>query len=328
MDIKNRKGLKEQAQILLDCCDNAPRKLTLIHSGVFLGLSLVISLITLMLNHGIAGTGGLSGIQTRNILQTIQSVLDLVYTITLPFWLVGLGYVYMQTVRKQMPQTQSLLRGFHRFGPVLRLNLLKWILLFAGAFPCAFISSYAGMMLSPKMYTIFEPLALEMQNNPNADVYAMIAQIPVGQLLGAIWPMLILFTLMYLGVVIFFAYRFQFANYLILDDPGLGAIQALKTSFHMTKGIFRDLVMLDLSFLWYHGLQALASLFAFVDVILIYSGISLPISRDVASMISYCIYAGLALTMDYTIRPRVETTYALVYDSRRNEIFPYTLDEQ
>lgn len=328
MDIKNRKALKDQTQKLLDRCDNAPRKLTLIHSGVFLGLSLVISLITLMLNHGIAGTGGLSGIQTRNLLQTIQSVLDLVYTIALPFWLISLGYVYMQTVRKQTPQTQSLLRGFHRFGPVLRLNLLKWLLLFAVAFPCAFLSSYAGMMLSPKMYTVFEPIALEMQNNPNADVYAMMAQIPLADMLGAIWPMLILFTVLYMGLVIFFAYRFQFADYLILDDPRLGAIQALKNSFHMTRGIFWDLVKLDLSFLWYHGLQALATLFSLGGLILAYSGISLPISQDVASMISYCVYAALVLAMDYTIRPRVETTYALVYDSRRNEIFfPYTLDE-
>ena len=328
MDLKNRKGLKDQAQKLVDRCDNQPRKLTWINSAVYLGLSLVISLITLALNHGIAGTGGLSGIQTRNILQTIQSMLNLVYTIAQPFWLVGLAYVYMQTVRKQMPQTQSLLRGFHRFGPVLRLNLLKWLLLFMVAFPCAFISSYAGMMLSPKMYTLFEPLALEMQQNPNADIYAMMAQIPVKELLGATWPMLILFTVMYLGAVIFFAYRFQFADYLILDDPKLGAIQALKNSFHMTKGIFKDLVMLDLSFLWYHALQAFATLFAFADLFLTYSGISLPISQDVASIISFCIYAALVLAMDYTIRPRVEATYALVYDRRRNQIyFPYTLDE-
>ena len=178
------------------------------------------------------------------------------------------------------------------------------------------------------MYTLFEPLALEMQNNPNADIYAMMAQIPVGELLGATWPMLILFTVMYLAIVIVFAYRFQFADYLILDDPKIGAIQALKNSFHMTKGILGGLVMLDLSFLWYHALQALAALFAFTDLILTYSGISLPVSRDMASIISACIYAALVLTMDYTIRPRVEATYALVYDRRRNQIyFPYTLDE-
>lgn len=328
MDIKNRKSLKAQAQKLLDSCGNAPKKLTLINSAVFLGLSLVISLITLALNHGIAGTGGLSGIQTRNILQTIQSMLNLVYTIAQPFWLVGLVYVYMQTVRKQTPQTQSLLRGFHRFGPVLRLNLLKWFLLFMVTFPCAFISSYAGMMLYPKMYDLFEPIALEMQTNPNADIYAMMAQIPVGELLRTTWPMLILFAVMYLGVVIVFSYRFQFADYLILDDPKLGAIQALKNSFHMTRGIFGGLVMLDLSFLWYHGLQALATLFAFADLFLTYSGISLPISQDVASIISFCIYAAMVLAMDYTIRPRVATTYALVYDRRRNQIyFPHTLDE-
>ena len=40
------------------------------------------------------------------------------------------------------------------------------------------------------------------------------------------------------------------------------------------------------------------------------------------------MFAALVLAMDYTIRPRVEATYALVYDRRRNQIyFPYTLDE-
>ena len=329
MDIKNRKGLKDHAKNLLDPCDKQVKKLTVISSGVFLGLSLVISLISIAINHGIAGTGGLSGIQTRNILQTIQSMLNLLYSIAQPFWIVGLCYVYMQTVRKQTPQTQSLLRGFHRFGPVLRLNLLKFALLFMVTFPCAFFSSYVGMMLSPKMYQLFEPIAMEMQTNPNADIYAMMAQIPIGELLRVCWPMLIIFAVLYLGVTIFFAYRFQFADYLILDDPKLGAIQTLKNSFRMTKGIFGDLVMLDLSFLWYHGLQALVTLFAFADLLLRFSGISLPISQDVAAIISYCIYAAMVLAMDYTLRPRVEATYALVYDHRRNQIyFPYTLDEQ
>ena len=65
-------------------CDT--QKLTLLHTGAALAVSLVLTLLNLLLNRQIDTTGGLAGIGTRSVLELLQSVLSLGSSIAIPFW--------------------------------------------------------------------------------------------------------------------------------------------------------------------------------------------------------------------------------------------------
>ena len=313
MDIKNRKALKDQAQKLLDRCDNAPRKLTLINSGVFLGLSLVISLITLALNRGIAGTGGLSGIQTRNILQTIQSVLNLVYTVTQPFWLIGLGYVYMQTVRKQTPQTQSLLRGFHRFGPVLRLLILEAVIYFAAVLVAAQVGSFV-YMLSPASQPLVELTEQMMEAGSDAAMLEMLEALDNDAMMSILLGMLPYILIPALVIMIPLSYRLRLAQYVVMDEQRVGAFYALSQSLRLTRRRCLQLLRLDLRLWWYYALQVVVLAVCYGDMWLPLLGVTLDVSSEVASLAFYAVGLALQLGLHWWKMPQVMTAYAGFYD--------------
>ncbi len=77
MTIKDRDQLQVQAQSCLQNTSCDTKKLVLMHTGITVGVSLVISWIGLLIQQGVAQTGGLSGIQDRNMLETLQSFLKL-----------------------------------------------------------------------------------------------------------------------------------------------------------------------------------------------------------------------------------------------------------
>lgn len=318
MDIRDRVGLKQRAAQLLANASYDPKKLTLLHGAVIIGFSLVISLLSVLLSHGIDSTGGLGGIGTRNLLETIQSILQLAYSLLLPFWQVGIVFAFLCVIRQQTVGVHSLLRGFRRFGPVLRLILTEGVLFFLLAMACAYVSSFLAMGFSTKLYTLMEPIAMAMTQDPNVDPYTLIAQIPMEQLLQAMTPMLLVFAVLYLVVMIFLGYRLRFANYLVLDENGLGAFAAIGKSFQLTKGNCMALFRLDLSFWLYYLLQVLVSVIAYLDTLLTLIGIGLPVDAQWSSLIVYCIYGVCVLALDYCMRPQIEATYALAYESLKN----------
>ena len=51
-------------------------------------------------------------------------------------------------------------------------------------------------------------------------------------------------------------YVLRFSDYVLMDQPELGAAYALFSSFHMTRRNFVELLKLDLHFWWYYLLEA------------------------------------------------------------------------
>lgn len=318
MDIRNGKLLRERARQRLDYAAYDPKKLALLHGGVMVGASLLISLISLLISYSIRSTGGLGGIGTRNILETVEALVDLAYSVAMPFWQVGILFSFMCIARKQYADKGSLLRGFSRLGPVFFMLLLEVGLYFLLAMASAYISSFLSMGFSGKMITVLEPVVEALQTDPNADMMALVAQIPTRELLGAMAPMLCIFLALFLTGAIFFGYRLRFARYLILEEQRVGAYMAMRMSFRMTKGYCVSLFKLDLGFWKYYLLQALAVVISFGDLILEVMGVSLPISGQWVTLICYCVYGAVVLALDYWMRPTVEATYALAYETVKN----------
>ena len=314
MNIKDRNQLQLQAQSCLQNASFDTKKRVLIHTGITVGVSLIISLLGLLIQQGVAQTGGLSGIQNRSMLQTLQSFLNTAYSIAMIFWPVGLVYTFMRVARGEHSEQRDLMRGFHRWGPVLRLTLLKYLLFIGLTMLCAYVSSMVAMTISPKFMDVMTPIAIAMEEDPNVDVMALFAQIPTSDLVAGLAPMVIIFVVLFLVVAVYFGYRLRFACYAIVEEYKLGAIAAMKQSMRMTKGHVKDLFMLDLRFWLYYLLSLLITAICFVDLL---PGVAeaLPVDSSVSGILCYCIYAVLLLWLDYTFRPKVEATYAVAYDT-------------
>ena len=86
MDIHDRRGLKAEAAERLASASYDPKKLILIHSGVQVALALLLALVQYLLDRKIGDTGGLGGMGTRSVLETIQAVLTIAQMTAAVFW--------------------------------------------------------------------------------------------------------------------------------------------------------------------------------------------------------------------------------------------------
>ena len=104
------------------------RAMAVFHTGITVAAALVITILQYVLSEGIGNTSGLSGLGTRSVLETIQTVLRWANMLLVPFW--GLGFVYaaLQWGRGSYAVRQDLLTGFRRWSPYLGLLLNRSVL--------------------------------------------------------------------------------------------------------------------------------------------------------------------------------------------------------
>ena len=140
MDIRNRRELNATAEDALRLSGDTGKKLALIYTGLTALLSLALTAVSYLLDLQMAGAGGLGGLGTRSVLTFIRSVLELGSNLALPFWQMGFLFAAMGLARKEAVQPTSLLEGFRKFGPVLRLTIYKSLLITASVLLCVYAS--------------------------------------------------------------------------------------------------------------------------------------------------------------------------------------------
>lgn len=319
MDILNSRELKTRAKEKLSGAACNHKKLALIHTGIALGGHILVVLLQLYLNHQIGSTGGLSGLGTRTILETIQTVLQYAVNLALPFWEVGFLFAALKWARGEQAGFSHLAEGFRRFGPVLRLYLLEG-LIFTGV---GMISMYAGAF----MYTV-TPFSAPMQElllpvvESGGDVeaaYAALEAIPMEKLLDMFLPALIIIGVLFAVLALVLHYRFRMAQFLVMDQPGTGALMALLVSSRMTKYRRMKLFRLDLSFWWFYILVALSGVAMYADVLLGYAGIELAVSAEVLWVGSYLLGYLIQMVIYWQFYSYVQTTYATAYEVLRTQ---------
>ena len=285
-----------------------PRKLITVHSGVTIGISLLLSVMSYLLEQEIAGTGGLSGIGTRSVLETCQTVLQLANMILLPFWAIGYIRVVLQWTTWERTDTNALLHGFRNWGPVLRLQILRGALYILLMITGAQIASMIFLMTpaARDLYAIMEQLLESDITDPNAllenEAY-----------LSACMAMAPYIVLGGLALVVPVAYRLRFADYVMMDIPQMGALRAMLASWHLTRRGCVALLKLDLHFWWFYLAQALIAVLGYGDLLLPLLGVNLGISAD-AAMFGFYI---AALVCEFALfvwqKNRVFTVYGLAY---------------
>ena len=314
MTLPSSRQLREDAGRQLSKA-REPQKIVLIYTGILLGVSAFSTVAQYLLGSGISQTGGLRNLGLRSMLSTVSNILPIAQYIILLCLGLGFAAAALRIARGQFASPMTLKAGFERFWPLAKCTLLQSLILLGIGFG-SFYLAMAIYMFSPfseGFFTIITPLL--------ADESILSTGIPVLDeatslaLMDQMWPMFIIFGILFLALAIPVTYRYRLVNYLIIDRPGIGAFAALRESSALMKGNKRRFFRLDLGFWWYYVLLSLASVVCYGDLVLAMLGISLPMS----STVSYFLFYALFLAADFGIYwfnlNRVEVTYALAYDA-------------
>lgn len=312
MDFSDRNSLIIEANRRLDNANCNHKRLVMIYAGVTALALALASAATWWLNSQIGSTGGLQGIGMRSILETAATVLQIGSSALLPFWTMGYVFCMLGIARGKRMESRDLLGGFQRFFPLLRLKLYRVFKYFILAILCAYPSSVVFMMtpLAEPVLEIMEPL---MQNaTDTAQVMAMMDEATAAAITEAMEPSMLVFIPMFLLLAAPLYYRLRLADYLLLDNPKLGAMQAVRMSTLLTLRKRMQLFLLDLRFWWFYLGLGLCMAVCYAPVALSWPGIMLPQWAD------YACYGGyLVLQFGLTVlaRNKVELTWAVAYES-------------
>ncbi len=288
------------------------KKLIAIHTAAMLALGLVVSLLDYGISQGVDGTGGISGLETRAVLETLRSMLQFGNALLLPFWQIGLVAAALALVRGQRFGPKTLLEGFRHFGPVLRMNILRWGIYMLAIFLASQLASTLYLM-TPLAGDIYA-LAEEMMAAGTTDVTAVLTPEVLESLMVKMLPFMVAVSLVFLVPV---AYRMWMMEYVLMDRPDKGAMYALRMSLAMTKRNCWKLFKLDISFWWFYLLELLAMALCYGDVLLPLAGVQLPLNAQLASLLFYMLGLGCQLGLYVWKKDRIAAAYAWAYEALR-----------
>lgn len=331
MNRLDRQKWKTEAAQALEDASCSPRKLMLLYMAVTSGLSLLTVVLNFIISEKIGQTGGLSGIGLRSTLEFVQSILSLVSTVVMPFLAVGLLQVMLHISRRKDAQPRDLLTGFRLFGPVLRTMLLSGLLLMGAGF----LGGYGAMLLysvSPFSAALQEALlpyvtetnvlsgmtaeSYEAMLNDSAVMEAMTASMP-WMLVGMVAAMIPVY------------YRIRLMNYVLLDAPQQGAMNALRISRILMRKRGWELFKLDLSFWWFYALELLVTALCYGNMILPMFHVELGMSENTAYFLFYILGLVMQLGLYVWKKPYLMTTYARYYEAvvpKPKEVTPPTVE--
>lgn len=320
MDIRNTKELKAFAAQRLEQAQNGKR-IVLIYSGLVLGLGMLVTLVNYLLQLQISQSGGLGNMGTRSILSTVQALLPVARMVVV--LCIDLGYIaaMLRIARGQYVSAQTLRLGFDRFWPLLRLMLIKGLIFFGIGFASVYAATFI-YMLTPLSDPAMELLMPIVNRAGIMDPTLLLDDATYLQLMSAMAPVMAIFGLIYCVLAIPVAYQYRMSEYILIDQPGQGAMAALRESRKMMRNNRFRLFRMDLSLWWYYAATLGAMVVCYGDQILPMLGIPFPWSGEVSYFLFYAIYLVLQFAIYYCLRSRVEVAYALAYDALRPQDKP------
>lgn len=312
-DIKNLKG---DARNRLERVSGDPRVLILLHTGVIVLLNLLVSGLNMILDQQIGNTGGLSGLGTRSVLESLQSMLSYMTVLFTPFWSAGFLYSIIRLSRDGTANPKSILEGFRRFPSIILLNLNKLLLTLFAATTITYIASYI-FMLTPFSNELSEITAALYESGSllSADGAVNLQAIAPDVLLHAAIPMFIIFFILFLPVYAFISYSLRLSTYLVMEGNRISGFLAMMLSFRMMKGHRFQMFKLDLSFWWYYVIEALLTVILYLDMILPLLGITLPFNPTIVFFVLLVVYGGMQTAFHLWKKLPVDMTYVLSYEA-------------
>ena len=315
MDIRNTRQLKDfSAGRLANAREG--QKIILYFSLITIAVSAVATVVSYILSQQIAKTGGLGSMGVRSALTTAQMLLPIVQAVFLMCLELGYLSTMLRIARGQYASPNGMRLGFDRFWVLLRCVLLESAILFGACLGAIYLGSLIFMMspFSDRAMALLQPVldsatVLNPQMVLDSGVY--------DQLMGAMAPAFVLCLILAAVLAVPLAFRYRMAQYVIIDKPGIPAMMALRQSRYMMKGNTGKLLKLDISLWWYYGASLLARVLCYGDILLAMLGVRLPWSDTVSYYGFFAAYLAVQFAIYYFLRNRVETAYAIAYDSIR-----------
>lgn len=299
---------KYNAGISLQNAAYSPRKLLLIHSGALLGLSLVLSAISYLLNFAIQPSGGLGSMNLQALLSTAQVGLQLIQTLVTPLWAAGLIYIAISIARGNQVAPRDLAAGFQKFGPIFTSTLMVGLQYLWRVFLSTFLSAQI-LSFTPVATKLYEATA-NIEDVTAVDPQVLLGDDYIPIVLAYLGVTLLVMLVLVLPVF----YRYRLTTYLIMDGQERGGSTAMLRSRILMFGRRWELAKLDLSFWWYYLLLMLSMSLSYGDVILDLLGVTLPIPSKVTFW-GFLVLGLLAqLAVQVLAGPKVAVTYAHCYD--------------
>lgn len=316
MNVKKPRAVRTAALEALAAAQADPRKVPLVYAGFSALLSLAVTVISYILAQKIDQMTGLANLGNRAILSTIKSTLPFAQLIFLMIWEFSYQMCALGFARRRAIDPQNLKDGFIRFGPILRAKVLMGFVYAGMALVAMYLSVFIFMALpiSNAFYEIVAPL-LDSASILNSTITIDEATITAAS--AAMWPVFVIFAVVFMVVSLPTFYGFRMVNFCIADNGPRGAIAAMKESRAMMKGHKRDLFKLDLSFWWFFLLEGLIGVIAYLDMILPMVGISLPWSDTISYYGFYVLSLACQVGLYWAYLNRVTVSQAIFYDAIR-----------
>ena len=316
MNFHNIRALKDTADLRLSSA-REEKKLVLIYGGIVIGLAVLVTLLSHVLDLRIAQSGGLSNMGSRTILSSIQSVLPMVQSVVLLCLEIGYIAAMLRISRGQYVSTQTLRLGFDRIWVLIRVTLLQ-SLIYTGVSVAAFYLSANIFAVTP-LSSDFMDIVLPMMEGTTMlnPATLMLDEATVLQLLKSMIPLFVITGIIFAVLAIPVFYQYRMVNYVIIDKPALGAMAALRESRKIMRRNGFALFRVDLSLWYYYLAGAAAVVIGYGDWILASLGISLPLSETAASLVFYGFLLAAQFAVYYFLRNRAEVIYGLVYEDLR-----------
>jgi len=313
MNMRDRSGIRQTAAEKLSQAQYDPRRLVLLHTGAALALTTILTVLNYILTQRIDTTGGLAGLGNRAILETARTMLQYASVILLPFWELGFVFAALRLARGQEAKPESLLEGFRRFFPALRLMLLRLVLYIGVALCCINFGAtiYAMTPLAQPVVELLEPI---VNAETAQEMQLLLEQVSMETMVKVIWPAWVIFGVLYVLLMIPLLYRLRMAEFVLMDEQKVGAFAAMSKSNRIMRRNCWKLFRLDLDFWWFYLLQVLLTVLCYGDILIEMLGISLPMDPDVRFFLFYLVYAFGQLALYAYAWGRVQTTYGVAYD--------------
>lgn len=315
MEKLDLRALRQRGAAAAKAHRSETRRLVLVYCAVVAVLTLGSNALNLLLDSGIAGTGGLSGLQLRSVLQTIKSMLSYVNLIFGPFWSAGFLYAMLAMVRGRAPKVRDLTAGLQRFGRVLGYLAFEFLLIVAlvtvSVNLAAVIFSMSGWGAE------FAEKLVPLMSDPNlllADGTVDMALIPADVLMAGMIPLTIIMLVIFLPAYVYVSYGFRMALYLVVEGS-VGGVRAHFESARLMRGYKWQILKLDLHFWWYYALGGLAMLAGYLDVILGLLGVQLLVDGRLLYFLTLGTYCALEFALSLWKKCEVDAAYVLAFEA-------------
>lgn len=312
MVIQNYRDIKARAEKTLSYTPWDVKKTVLLFGGIPVIISLVLNCMDLLLA-SMANGGGIAGIDLYGKLSSVSTILWTAANIFQLLWAPAIGYCGLMLLREQNPYPKGLTQGFRKWKPLVRLLVLFMLLFFLVAMV---LSTVIASVAAPFMTGLMEIAAAMPETE--AEMLAYIESIPVETLMESMMPIMIIYMVALIALAVPFVYRARLTFLLVLDEERIGARQALRFSFQLTKGSCWQLFRLDLSYWWYYLLCALCTGITYLQLLPVFNG-----WNENLVILLFSLIQGLATLGVYMLGiMKINTANAVAYDHLRTQQRP------